>query len=387
MPAATARKVPIFDPAKQRMITSVIADLRKFRFCGPSDDPDEQTAVTLGYRHLLIQLQRWASPILPLALADRLNAVTVEVNNLYSVFDADAEVSALLPDIESGLDALANQQKAAAAGVSVKPIPVAVCSVVGDVLGTIIYNHSALDTLFYEADAIGDVPQGNCVVKCQAWLKRMHTEVADPIAVLGKVLEEFMDVDRPYDDRYPSARKRIVDTLAKSGLSYHQGGLILGAGNALPTKSLKQVLTERDLAGVDKEFERALANVEIDPPAAITAACSILESLFKIYIEDTPGLETPSDQSLKPLWRTASRHLGLDPSQVEDEDVKKILSGLNSVVDGIGSLRTHTGSAHGRGRRVYRVHARHARLAIHASHTLVGFFLETWDERNHRVAS
>jgi hypothetical protein len=54
---------------------------------------------------------------------------------------------------------------------------------------------------------------------------------------------------------------------------------------------------------------------------------------------------------------------------------------MNSVVDGIGSLRTHAGTAHGHGKRSYRVQARHARLAIHASHTLVGFFLETWDER------
>ena len=110
-------------------------------------------------------------------------------------------------------------------------------------------------------------------------------------------------------------------------------------------------------------------------------------SLFKIYIDDTDGLELPSDQSLKPLWRTASKHLGFDPSATEDEDIKKVLSGLNSVVDGIGSLRTHAGSAHGRGRRVYRLQVRHARLAIHASHTLVSFFLETWDERNQRAGS
>ena len=65
--------------------------------------------------------------------------------------------------------------------------------------------------------------------------------------------------------------------------------------------------------------------------------------------------------------------------------MKKVLSGLNSIVDGIGSLRTHTGSAHGRGRRVYRLQARHARLAVHASHTLVGFFIETWDERKRKA--
>jgi hypothetical protein len=264
--------------------------------------------------------------------------------------------------------------------VTAKPLPVPVCSIVGDVLGNFIYHHKTLERLFYQAGAAGEVPPGSCVVKCQEWLKRMHNDVADPTAVLGKVLEEFMEVDRSYGGSEPDPRKKITDVLGRFGLSYHTGGLILGAANALPTKSLKQVLQARDLAGVDQEFERALANVEKDPPAAITAACSILESLFKVYIEDN-DIEMPSDQSLKPLWRTASKHLGLDPSAIEDDDVKKVLSGLNSVVDGIGSLRTHTGSAHGRGRRPYQLQARHARLAIHSSHTLVGFFIETWDQR------
>jgi len=262
-----------------------------------------------------------------------------------------------------------------------------VCSIIGDVLGTLIYHHRTLETLFYEAGAVGEVPEGNCVTKCQNWLKRMHADIADPAAVLGKVLEEFMEVDRSYDGRQEAGRKRITDALARFGLSYHRGGLILGAAAALPTKSLTEVLKDRDLAAVDKEFERALANVESDPPAAITAACSILESLFKVYIEDTNGIDVPPDQSLKPLWKAASKHLGLDPASVEDEDVRKTLSGLNSVVDGIGSLRTHTGSAHGRGRRPYRLQARHARLAIHASHTLVGFFIETWDERKRKATA
>ena len=272
--------------------------------------------------------------------------------------------------------------------VIAKPLPIPVCSIVGDVLGTSVYHHKTLERLFYQAGAVGEVPPGNCVVKCQEWLKRMHTEVANPTAVLGKVLEEFMEVDGSYGNggSQSDPRKKIADVLGRFGLSCHTGGLILGAASALPTKSLKQVLQDRDLAGVDKEFERALANVEKDPPAAITAACSILESLFKVYIEDN-AIEMPSDQSLKPLWRAASKHLGLDPSAIEDDDVKKVLSGLNSVVDGIGSLRTHAGSAHGHGRRPSQIHARHSRLAIHSSHTLVGFFIETWDQRKRKAMS
>lgn len=64
-----------------------------------------------------------------------------------------------------------------------------------------------------------------------------------------------------------------------------------------------------------------------------------------------------------------------------------ILGGLGAVVDGIGALRTHAGSAHGRGRRAYRVEARHARLAVHAAHTLVVFGIETWAARRDRAVS
>lgn len=267
----------------------------------------------------------------------------------------------------------------------VKPLPVPVCSIVGDVLGGYHKYHKSLERLFYEAGAAGDVPEGNCVVKCQSWLKRLHEEVSNPAGVLGKVLEEFMEVDNTYrTEDQESGRKRIREVLARHGLAYHSGGIILGAAAALPTKSLIESLKARDLGEVDKEFERSLTHVESDPPAAVAAACSILESLFKVYIEDNK-LEMPGDQSLKPLWKTVSKHLGFDPSAVEDEDIKKILSGMTSVVDGIGSLRTHRSTAHGQGRKAYRIQARHARLAIHASHTLVGFVLETWDERKRKV--
>ena len=91
----------------------------------------------------------------------------------------------------------------------------------------------------------------------------------------------------------------------------------------------------------------------------------------------------PTDQSLRPLWKVASKHLGLDTGAVEDDDIRKVLSGMTSTVEGIGAFYGHMQAppmvAEG-GRIACR--QRHARLAIHASHTLVSFFLETWDERN-----
>ena len=94
------------DARKRELITSAIEEARSFHFCGPSDESDAQTAVTLGYRYLLIQLKRFACPILPETAATRLSAIDVEVDNLYSAFDAKAELDALLPDIESALERL-----------------------------------------------------------------------------------------------------------------------------------------------------------------------------------------------------------------------------------------------------------------------------------------
>lgn len=57
--------------------------------------------------------------------------------------------------------------------------------------------------------------------------------------------------------------------------------------------------------------------------------------------------------------------------------MRQILGGLASIVNGVGDLRTHAGSAHGHGNQGYQLEARHARLAVHAAHTVVGFVLET----------
>jgi Abortive infection C-terminus len=141
-----------------------------------------------------------------------------------------------------------------------------------------------------------------------------------------------------------------------------------------------RLLRKRAIPEIEIEFRRALESVESDPPAALTAACSILESFCRIYLQEE-GLGLPSDQSAKPLWNAVAHHIGFAPALQTDQDIKKVLSGFLSVVDGIACLRTHDGSAHGRERRSYRILPRHARLAVHAAHTLVLFGLETWTAR------
>jgi len=186
---------------------------------------------------------------------------------------------------------------------------------------------------------------------------------------------DFTDGGIREDDRVRD-QERIRRALARNGLAYQLNGHVLRGGAGPSTQTLANILRSGDLSNVDAEFRRALSSVESDPPAALTAACALLESLFKIHIEDH-GLAMPERQTIKELWRPVRDHLGLDPRSVADDDLKRVLSGLASIVDGIGSLRTHAGSAHGRGRNQRRVESREARLTINAAHTLTVFIIET----------
>jgi hypothetical protein len=89
---------------KREIVADLILQAQSFRFCGPSDDPDKQTAVTSGYRYLVVQFKRLAGPMLPEEQASRLNSINVEIDDLYSAYDAKAELDALIPDIETVLE-------------------------------------------------------------------------------------------------------------------------------------------------------------------------------------------------------------------------------------------------------------------------------------------
>ncbi len=251
--------------------------------------------------------------------------------------------------------------------------------------------HGGIDVKFQMHGAPGDPPVGNKEQKCLQWLDKASLDPdCDALALVGGLLCDIMEQAENEGTYYSATtneeiRKGKADIekqLARHGYQYVTGGtLTRGGKTASPTRALHDVLRQGDFPGVDEEFRRAIEAVEADPAAALTAACAILESLFKIVIEDD-GLAMPSRQTIGPLWQVLRNHLDFDPGKKDDDDIKRILQGLASVVDGIGALRTHAGSAHGRdGRKAYKAQPRHARLAIHAAHTLTVFVIETWHQR------
>jgi hypothetical protein len=261
-------------------------------------------------------------------------------------------------------------------------IPVAVIAVVSDALAQ-RYSHAQIDHFMESAGIeLSPSPLGNRQVKTRAWLRHANETMPDPLSALGKAITEPMEVMSPYEaDPNETLRAKISRILGEYNLAYHKGGLIVALGATPVSKTLQEIIHARDLSGLQTEFDRIYQNVESDPAAAVTASCALLESLFKTYI-DEQGLETPAEQSLKPLWKVVRKDLKLDPAMVDDEDLKIILGGLAATVEGIGSLRTHKGSAHGRGKKAYKIEPRHARLAAHAAFTIASFILEAWSKNS-----
>jgi len=262
-------------------------------------------------------------------------------------------------------------------------IPAPVIAVISDVLAE-RYTHSRIDYFIGAAGLEGDRPSANKIDKVREWLRRANTGgYDDPLAILGKLVTELMEVDFESVEAQAALEKdraRVRKILAEQGLTYVKGGRVVVSGVTEVSKTIEEHIKAHDLSGLQSEFDRIYANVESDPAAAVTASCALLESLFKVYITQEK-LEMPSDKSLGPLWKVVRGHLKLEPDKLQDEDVRKVLVGLGSIVDGIGALRTHKGSAHGH-EKTYKVLPRHARLTAHSAFTLAAFVLETWNERS-----
>lgn len=236
-----------------------------------------------------------------------------------------------------------------------------------------------------EAGIEGDSPPGNKFVKTRAWLTRANSDSnPDPMATLGKVLVELMEVDvvgYGSDADLSAERTKIQEILGAHGLKYVKGGSIVLAGLTPVTQNIEAIIRAHDLVGLKTEFDRINGTVESDPAAAVTASCSLLEALFKTFIIEEK-LQMPADQTVKPLWNVVRKNLNLEPDKLQNEDVRAVLVGLSSIVEGLGSLRTHKGSAHGHAKQTYRVKPRHARLTSHAAFTFASFIIETWEERS-----
>lgn len=272
-------------------------------------------------------------------------------------------------------------------------IPSPVIGVLGEIFSD-YYTHSDIDRLFAYADAPGDPPDANKVKKTVEWLRVTNKQASSPLAVLGSLIEDILERElwdaanaEPWQSEpewsveHRERQDRIKAALAKAGLVYSAGGHV-GTSAATPTASLREMIERGGLSAVELEMERALKQVEGDPNAAAHYAGNVLEAALKAYLGRKGLAFDDQKDTLSTLWTLTRDALGINPKDLEAKDLKKIASGLNSIVDGTMYLRNKKSGAHGRTEDQLRASAlrpRHARLVIHSAHTLAAYVLECLD--------
>jgi hypothetical protein len=110
--------------------------------------------------------------------------------------------------------------------------------------------------------------------------------------------------------------------------------------------------------------------------AIFTSARSLLETVCRHIIE-VKGIELDDSADLPKVYKTAVTQLNLSPEQHTQPVFKQILSGCQSVVEGLGSLRNKYSDAHGKGPRAIKPSERHAALAVNLAGAMSSFMLAT----------
>jgi hypothetical protein len=208
-------------------------------------------------------------------------------------------------------------------------------------------------------------------------LKRVIEKAADPRDFIGQPEKHHAVVE------YLNAR------LAYDGLKLIRSGRVVKLvelTSALSSShSLAITAASFDFDSVQLELDRALNAAKSDPEIAVTAACSLIESVCRSILDELDQ-PLPAKEDISGLYRAIREPLGLSPTKegLSAEivnDVKSALSGLVTAVQSIGALRTHAGSAHGKSKGVRRIDTRIANLAIHSASAVALFLIETWQLR------
>jgi len=185
--------------------------------------------------------------------------------------------------------------------------------------------------------------------------------------------------------------KMFNQYLRKDGWELYEADFISGkpifmarhvslAGAAIDTH-IKVLSSKVDSAYIANQTTRMMDSIEDDPELAIGTAKELAETVCKTILNDR-GITFSKNADLPELNKATFKALCLMPDDIPEhakgaETIRRMLSNLATVTQGLAELRGLYGTGHGKHGRTKSVLPRHARLAVGAASTLVTFLYET----------
>ncbi len=176
---------------------------------------------------------------------------------------------------------------------------------------------------------------------------------------------------------------QIVEKTRLSGKPVFIGRYV-GVGITPAVSAVKHTLGGTDPGYIAQQITRMEASVLNDPALAIGTAKELVETCCKTILE-ARDVSFSKSADLPELIKLTTKELELTPDDIPDkakaaETVKRLLSNLATITQGVAELRNQFGTGHGKAAGARGLSSRHARLAVGAASTLAVFLAETHNE-------
>jgi hypothetical protein len=216
---------------------------------------------------------------------------------------------------------------------------------------------------------------------------RRPGDVRKFLAVVSGVIDDLEDLEHrsPVNADYVrSERSRLITSLDRDGWKFVDGKFT-GQSSGSHLADIAASVARIDAPELQRQIERMRGSVDTDPALTLGTAKELIETACKTILEER---EHPVDPSwdLGRLVKETREALKLLPSDIPDavkgaDAIKRLLSNLGAVAQGLGELRNLYGSGHGRSGKRRTIEPRHARLSSGTAAALATFLLETHWER------
>lgn len=178
--------------------------------------------------------------------------------------------------------------------------------------------------------------------------------------------------------------KSLKKWIERDGFTYSKGKLTpVGKHHGL--EQISDAVSPLDLPELHRQIQRMQIAVEDDPTLAIGTAKELVESVCKTILEQRK-IAFSHDADIGQLVKEVRKALDLVSESIPNsakgaDTIRRLLSNLGSVAQGLGELRNLYGTGHGKSGSVRGLSPRHARLAVGTAAVLSTFLMETHLER------
>jgi hypothetical protein len=198
--------------------------------------------------------------------------------------------------------------------------------------------------------------------------------------------ERFLQVCESYlQGLNPKESAGLLHWLERDGFRVEAGRIRPIKGTSI-TDDLRDNATALDAGHLQRLIDRMNQAVDAEPDLAIGTAKELIEACCKTILAER-GKPVSGTLDIPELVKRTRAELRLMPDSIPEaakggEIIRRILSSLATIAQGVAELRTNYGSGHGRHGRARNLSGRHARLAAGAAATLATFLIETHKDRD-----